>query len=78
MTLKVTLRGINGRYRLTECPRHRQFQPLVQWFLHSICVPFLVRVLHYLMHSSSMRLLLAGMYNGMVACAVACCVSCRT
>ena len=22
-------KGINGRYQLTECPRHRQFQPLV-------------------------------------------------
>ena len=24
-------RRINGQLRLTECPRHRQFQPLVQW-----------------------------------------------
>ena len=78
MALKVTVKGINGRYRLTECPRHRQIQPLVQWSLHSICVPFLVGVLHYLMHTWSMRLLLAGMYSGMVACAVTCCLSCRT
>ena len=40
--------GINGRYRSTECPRHRQFQPLVHRFvLSNACVPFLVRVFHY-------------------------------
>ena len=40
--------GINGRYRSTECPRHRQFQPLVHRFvLSNACVPFLVGVLHY-------------------------------
>ena len=64
----INRRGINGRDQLTECPRHRQFQPLVQWFLHSNRV-FLVGVLHYLMYTWSMRLLLAGMYSGMVACA---------
>ena len=29
--------GINGRYRSTECPRHRHFQQLVQRFSH-ICL----------------------------------------
>ena len=44
--------GINGRYRSTECPHHRQFQPLVQRFSQdSSCVPFLVGVLHYRMHT---------------------------
>ena len=33
-------------------PAIRQFQPLVQWFLHSHCVPFLVGVLHYRMYIS--------------------------
>ena len=43
--------GINGRYQLTECPHHRQFQPLVQRFSQDIsCVPFLVGVLHYRMY----------------------------
>ena len=27
--------GVNGRYRSTECPRHRHCQPLVQWFSHN-------------------------------------------
>ena len=26
--------GINGQYRSTECPRHTDFQSLVQWFWH--------------------------------------------
>ena len=51
--------GINGRNRLTECPHHRQLQPLVKWFLHSDCVPFLVGVLHYRMYICSMCRLLA-------------------
>ena len=38
------------RYQFTGCPRHRQFQPLVQWFLLSHRVPFLVGVLHYRMY----------------------------
>ena len=57
--------GVNGRYRLTECPRHRQFQPLVHWFLHSQCVPFLVGVLHYCMYISRGTLALASMYSGL-------------
>ena len=56
--------GINGRYRLTECPCHRQFQPLVQWPLHSDRVPFLVGVLLYRMYICSMCRLLAGMCSG--------------
>ena len=56
------VRGSNGPYRLIECPSHRQFQPLVQRFLHSDRVPFLVGVLHYRMYICSMRRLLAGMY----------------
>ena len=55
-------RGINGRYRSTKCPRHRQFQPLVRKFIaHCIRVPFWVGVLHYPMYS---RVVLAGMYSG--------------
>ena len=34
-------RRINGRYRSTECPRHRHFQPLVWWFSHSSLCPLL-------------------------------------
>ena len=29
--------GINGRFRKTECPRHRQFQPLVQQYCEVRC-----------------------------------------
>ena len=32
---------VNGRYRSTECPRHRHFQPLVRWFSHSSLCPLL-------------------------------------
>ena len=31
-------RGINGRYRSTECPRHRHFPPLVQRFSNQMHV----------------------------------------
>ena len=39
--------GVNGHYRLTACPHHRQFQPLVHKFSHPAhFVSFLVGVLH--------------------------------
>ena len=44
--------GGSGRYRSTKCPRHRQFQPLVQRFSQdSSCGPFLVGVLHHRMYT---------------------------
>ena len=39
--------GINGRYRSTECPHHRHFQPLSTGSHTNACVRFLVGVLHY-------------------------------
>ena len=52
--------GIIGRYRSTECPHQRQFQPLVQRFSQdSSYVPFLVGVLHYRMYTVAI-----SMYSG--------------
>ena len=31
----LELRGSNGQFSLTECPRHRHFQPLVQYVVYN-------------------------------------------
>ena len=58
---------INGRDHSTECPRHRQFQPLGQWLWHSGHVsPSWLGCSTVVCTSADAHMSLVSMYNGLL------------